>query len=204
MIAGLSERSRLVSAIGDIVYINQGSNDGVKLGTEFDVVRAIGRVKSPSTHDVLGTHVSQLGRVRVVAVEPQTATVEIVASCLDIHPNDRLVAAHDPEPILGFNPGPPARHGAAPSGKASGEVVVSPNLLHSVGQGHIVQIDLGEGEGVQRGTRVSLFSSNDAGSSYERNMLGSGVVITVHGNTSAVKILDSYREIYIGDRVELQ
>jgi hypothetical protein len=49
-----------------------------------------------------------------------------------------------------------------------------------------------------------IFRPNEEGSDYARKLLGTGLVLTVRPTTAAVKVTESAREIYVGDRVEIQ
>lgn len=203
-IGAADENAKVHQAEGDIVYLNRGAEDGVTVGSEFDVIRPFEKVRNPITGRKLGVQINRLGRVRVIAAESSTCTAEIVFSCLDMVVGDRLVPAFDPEAPVDFPAEPIDRFATEPTGKAVGTIVTSEFLLQSMGQGNIVQIDLGSEDGVHPGDWLNIFRPNAGGPEYARKMLGTGLVITVQPGTAAVKIAESVREIYPGDRVELR
>ena len=61
-----SARSR--RSCGSTLYVNVGSEAGVKEGDEFTVIRAGEVIKDPDTGEVLGANESTVGRVRITAV----------------------------------------------------------------------------------------------------------------------------------------
>jgi len=71
--------------------------------------------------------------------------------------------------------------------------------VHAVGVGHVIFTDLGTASGVQPGDLLVLFRPSD---DLPRRMLGRAVVLTVEPGTSTVKIVQSVRELVVGDRVE--
>ena len=53
---------------GSTLYVNVGSEAGVKEGDEFTVIRAGDVIKDPDTGEVLGANETTVGRVRITAV----------------------------------------------------------------------------------------------------------------------------------------
>ena len=75
-----------------------------------------------------------------------------------------------------------------------------PDELLAVAGGNIVNTDLGDNAGVRPGSLLTLFRDNG---DLPRLVLGQAVVLTVDGSTSTVKVLQSSREVRIGDRAEV-
>ncbi|HSE63214.1 MAG TPA: CsgG/HfaB family protein [Thermoanaerobaculia bacterium] len=59
---------KIAKAVGSTLYVNVGSEAGVKEGDEFTVIRAGEVIKDPDTGEVLGANESTVGRVRITAV----------------------------------------------------------------------------------------------------------------------------------------
>jgi curli biogenesis system outer membrane secretion channel CsgG len=59
---------KIAKAIGSTLYVNIGSEAGVKEGDEFDVSRAGEVIKDPDTGEVLGANETRVGRIRINAV----------------------------------------------------------------------------------------------------------------------------------------
>jgi hypothetical protein len=71
-LGGASDASGVAGKIakvsGDSVYLNVGSEAGIREGDEFDVYSAGEAIKDPDTGEVLGTNEARVGRVRVTAI----------------------------------------------------------------------------------------------------------------------------------------
>ena len=59
---------KIAKVVGSTLYVNVGSEAGVKEGDEFTVIRAGEVIKDPDTGEVLGANESTVGRVRITAV----------------------------------------------------------------------------------------------------------------------------------------
>jgi curli biogenesis system outer membrane secretion channel CsgG len=59
---------KIAKVVGSTLYVNVGSEAGVKEGDEFTVIRAAEVIKDPDTGEVLGANETTVGRVRITAV----------------------------------------------------------------------------------------------------------------------------------------
>lgn len=59
---------KIAKTAGSTLYVNVGSEAGVKEGDEFDVLRAGEVIKDPDTGEVLGANETKVGRIRINAV----------------------------------------------------------------------------------------------------------------------------------------
>lgn len=59
---------KIAKAMGSTLYVNVGSEAGVKEGDEFDVTRSGEVIKDPDTGEVLGANETRVGRIRINAV----------------------------------------------------------------------------------------------------------------------------------------
>jgi len=70
---GASDASGVVGKIakadGGTLYVNAGSEAGVKEGDEFQVYRVGEQIKDPDTGEVLGANEVKVGRVRITSVK---------------------------------------------------------------------------------------------------------------------------------------
>jgi len=83
-LGGMSDASGIVGKIasvdGGTLYINAGSEGGVKEGDEFTVYRVGKQIKDPDTGEVLGADEIKVGRLRVIAVKgPRLSTAAPVS-----------------------------------------------------------------------------------------------------------------------------
>jgi hypothetical protein len=177
-----------------------GPGQGIAAGAEYLVVRPDHKVVHPATNEKLGTYMQRMGHVRVICAQENTATAVVVGACESVQPGDELLPWKDlPSPTL--ERVPPVDGCMDPSGLAQGYVVDGgADELISVAGGNVVATDLGNEAGVQPGSLLTLFRDNG---DLPRLILGQGVVLTVDGDTSTVKVLHSKREVRRGDRVEV-
>ncbi len=198
-IAG-GEGEKLERASGDIVYLNQGRNQGIAAGSEYLVVRADHKVLHPATKERLGTYMQRMGHARVLCAQENTATAVLLGSCEGMSRGDELLPWQEmPSPMLSNIP--PIDRCMEPSGLAQGWIVDGgADELLSVAGGNIVNTDLGSTAGVRPGSLLTLFRNNG---DLPRLVLGQAVVLTVDGATSTVKVLHSDREVRVGDRAEV-
>jgi hypothetical protein len=199
LIAG-GELEKVEEATGDIIYLNQGRNQGIAAGAEYMVVRADHPVVHPATNEHLGTYMQRMAHVRVLCAQENTATAVVVNSCEGIRPGDELIPWTElASPSLANIP--PVDRCMEPSGLAQGWIVDGgPDELVTVGGGNVISTDLGNASGIRPGSVLTLFRNNG---DLPRLVLGQAVVLTVDGDTSTVKVLHSSREVRRGDRAEV-
>ncbi|HEU5249732.1 MAG TPA: hypothetical protein VFW15_07070, partial [Thermoanaerobaculia bacterium] len=59
---------KIAKAVGSTLYVNIGSEAGVKEGDEFEVTRSGEVIKDPDPGEVLGANETRVGRIRINAV----------------------------------------------------------------------------------------------------------------------------------------
>jgi hypothetical protein len=193
------EPEKFLQGEGDIVYIEGGASRGMVPGQEFAVQRSEGRIMHPATAKEQAQFIRNLGWVRVIAVQAESATAEVVTSCDAMLLGDRLVPQRSyPQPIVEI-----ARLGEL-AGITEGELgwVVTSFEPGSVmaGEGHMIGIDLGSGAGLTVGDQVLFWRPGENGA--PRRVLGQGVVLATGDAGSTVKVLETVVEIRIGDRAQ--
>jgi len=66
---------KIAKADGGTIYLNVGSDGGVKEGDEFNVFRVGEVIKDPDTGEVLGSNETKVGKIRITAVKgPRLST----------------------------------------------------------------------------------------------------------------------------------
>ena len=196
----LRELEKSLQATGDIVFLNQGRNQGIAAGNEYLVVRPDHKVVHPATKESLGVYMQRMGHVRVLCAQENTATALVVGACESVRAGDELLPWTDlPSPTLERIP--PVDRCMEASGLAQGWVVDGgADEQLSVAGGNVVATDLGTDAGVRPGSLLTLFRDNG---DLPRIVIGQAVVLTVEGATSTAKILHSAREVRMGDRAEV-
>jgi hypothetical protein len=187
----------------DILYLNKGSNAGVKAGDVYTVHHATYNVKHPESGRGLGTKIETTGWVRVVLVQENASTVVVEHSCNDMHLGDYL------KPFERLNVPLVLRRAHAdrltpPSGKARGYVVDIAEDAMIAGAGHLVSIDLGSRDGIAPGNVLTVYRVMYPSVPTSRNVVGEAAVLTVRESTATVKLTYSTQAILPGDEVELR
>lgn len=187
---------------GDIVFLNGGEAEGVKAGDEFFILLPDKTLRHPATGAKLGTIVRFLGHLRVLCAQEHSATAEILAAC-DAIPLGAKLKPFDPMPIPMAPRTAAATRCEAPSGKARGFIVYAKDNLESLGQDHLVLVDLGEDDEVLPGTFLTIYRDNPV-PGLPRIVLGQGAALTTGPHWATVKLLSTDGPVFVGDKVEVQ
>lgn len=163
VITGEQSSTRITFDEGDYVYVNKGSNQGVKVGDVFSAVRA---VKDPfgiewtkwefAILKKMGTVWEDEGRVKVIIVRPDTSIGQVEHSCDYLQRGDILVPFTErPAPPLkseaGFDRFAPA------NGKPLAMVITGKKFQQQVGNNDIIYVNLGNSQGVKIGDYFRIF-----------------------------------------------
>ncbi|HXN52223.1 MAG TPA: hypothetical protein VN943_09820 [Candidatus Acidoferrum sp.] len=163
VISGEQPGYKLIYGQGENVYINQGSDKGVRVGDRFMVAR---QVEDPARVDwfkgqtkiakAMGILYSDIGQLRVVNVQPKVSVAEVVFSCRDMIRGD-VVRPFEERPVPPYKEVGTFDHFAPVSGKPVGTVVTSATFQQSQGQGATMYVNLGAAQGVKVGDYLRLF-----------------------------------------------
>ncbi len=145
-------------AQGDVVFLNEGREQGIRSGQSYYVIRPLGKLRHPfkDKKPEVGTYVREVGILRVIQVNEKTATAEITVSCDMIELGDMLKIYEEqtaPEP----RPGQPlALHGPG-SGDVTGQIVLARNFREYLAANDIAYIDVGASQGVKEGDYFTIY-----------------------------------------------
>jgi hypothetical protein len=237
VITGEDSIYRIVFSEHKLVFLNKGASQGVKMGDEFEVIRPV-----PSDYvqiewfqsqnrllRAMGTTYEDEARIRVVNLQPNTSTAEVVFSCGYVQRGD-LVRPFAARTAPAFKSAESFDRFAPASGKAKAMVVTTQSYGQAGATGKIVYVNLGNAQGVKVGDyfRIFRFQGNSSETEYQtphvayeifgfgssprpytgaelpRDVLGEGVVLRSSKNAATVLITFSAKEIYPGDYVELE
>ncbi len=236
IVSGVESSIRPTFTQGNLVFINEGANKGVKVGDQFLVSRPVDeQLKYPwfkwqeTLLRAMGQTYEDLGRLRVVSVQPNTATAEITKSCSYMQRGDIV------EPFV-ERPAPPFKGDksldlfAPRSGKAQAMIVTTKGFGEMAATGRTVYVNLGSAQGVKVGdyfrifrfqgaTQESVYNVSKtedqmfgfggtpvpyAWSDLPRDILGEGLVLRVTPNAATVLITNGHVQMFPGDYVELE
>jgi len=187
----------------DIVYLNKGSNAGVKAGDLYSLHHVAYPVRHPASGKKLGTKIDTTGWVKVILVQEDTACAVIEQSCLDIHAGDYLRPFEKVNVPMVVRRAP-AECCAPANGKMARHVVDLQNDVTIAGEGQFLTIDAGTDDGVAPGNVFSVYRIVYPSVPTPRAALGEATVVSVRDRTATAKVTYSSKEIMVGDQVELR
>ncbi len=159
-IIGAEEENRVTHlGQGDVVYISTGGAQNLSPGTLLSITRPVGKFHSPYQRTggkTLGVFVREVGVLRVLEVQGQTATARIVVSCNEAQLGDLLVTFAErraPETDI-RNPLPRYK---PTSGQNPGRIVLQREQREYIGPRDVVYVDLGTENGVKVGDKFTIF-----------------------------------------------
>lgn len=196
-------QTKLAFADRDILYMNKGSNAGVKAGDLYMLQHEAYDVKHPESGRTLGKKVEPTGWVRVILVQDNSSTVVVERACADMHVGDYAKPFEKASVPLILRRAPATRL-TPPSGKAGGFVVDIADDSMIAGQGQVLSVNLGTADGLAPGTILTVYKIMYPSVPTSRNVLGEAAVVAVRENTATVRLLQSNDHIMNGDRVEVQ
>ena len=198
---------------GDVIYINQGSSQNIKAEMLFAIIRPLGDFKDPykkGNDRSLGVYVRELGIVRVMAVQQNTATARIIFSCYDLQFGDVLVPFAERRGAVTEMPQPLPRYQRT-SGQKPGRIVLQREQKELISPRDVVYIDLGTDNGIKEGDKFTIFrhKSDDVNlfnfrdddivpkrsGGYESDKFKGGTYSNDHPNMARQKVKDTRPEI---------
>jgi len=195
--------TKIAFADRDILYLNKGTNAGVKAGDVYTLQHAAYEVKHPETGRGIGLKIETTGWVRVILVQENTATVVVEQACADIHLGDYLKTYEKVQVPLITEHARPTRL-TPPSGKVVGTVVDMQDDATIAGDRQLVILNLGTANGITPGSLFVVYKVMYPSVPTPRIVLGEAVVVAVRERTATVRIINSNDAIMPGDKAELQ
>ena len=152
------EQEQRTYASGDVVYLNAGSQQGIKEGQTFQIIRPRGDVKGVHKHKAgfLGTYVQEIGQLQVFKVRENTSAAAIIFTCDTALLGDLLAPIPDRESPLQRAEGNLDRY-ADPSGKETGRLIMAKDTREMLASNDIVYIDLGSEDRINRGDYLTIY-----------------------------------------------
>src|SRR6267142_1937888 len=163
LVTGENSDVKVTFLQGEIVYLSKGSNQGVKAGDKFSVVREESdpvRVTWFKWQDKLtkamGMHYSDLGELVVIKSEPNIAIAKISLSCGFMQRGD-IVRPYVVRPVGEYKDSASFDPLAPVSGRPVAMVVRAKDTEQASGRGDIVYVNLGTAQGVKVGDYFRIF-----------------------------------------------
>jgi LysM repeat protein len=187
----------------DVVYLSQGSNQGVKPGDLYSLHHVAYTVKNPVSGKKLGTKVETTGWVKVILVQEDTACAVVEQACLDIHAGDYLRPFEKVNVPMVVKRAP-AECCEPANGKITRHVVDLQWDTNIAAEGNLVTIDAGTDDGVTPGNVFSVYRIAYPSVPSPRTPVGEATVVSVRDRTATAKVTYSKYEVMVGDEVELR
>ncbi|WP_257306469.1 LysM peptidoglycan-binding domain-containing protein [Geothrix campi] len=195
-------------AEGETVYMNGGSEQGVKVGDRFLVLKTVARkIQHPTTKQKLGDVVQQVGVIRVITAQTK-GSVATIERCLDgVEVGDHLVRFTEPANLplqLRTDTTDPVK--VAPN---SPVVVFARDDHQHTANGDMVIVDKGANDGLKVGdvllaVRTRTFPVGPDGdhknaTETTTHYVGQALVVRTDAQTATCRLLRTTEEIRLGD-----
>lgn len=195
--------TKLAFADRDILYLNKGSNAGVKSGDLYMLHHESYVVKHPQSGRSIGRKVEPTGWIRVILVQENSATAMIERACIDMHVAD-YAKPYEKASVPLILRRTPVNRLSPPTGKAEGFIVDIGDDSMIAGMGQLVSINMGTADGLAPGSILTVYKVMYPSVPTSRNVLGELAVVSVRETTATARVIYSADHMMNGDRVEVQ
>ena len=140
----------------NIVYINYGQKHGAAVGESLYVLRQRGEYENPFTGKDVGHYVQELGVLKIIAVQHKVSIARVQFGCDtmrlgdNVRPFDRYVIPPPREFV-------PLNRFDLPSGKLSGQIILSRYQRDYLAPRDVVYLDIGKRSGVDVGQYYTVY-----------------------------------------------
>lgn len=158
IVGALEEQEQRRYSDGDVVYLNAGSQQGIREGQNFQIIRPRGDVKGVHQQKIgfLGTYIQEVGQLQVFKVRENTSAAQITFTCDTALLGDLLAPVPDREsPLQRTDENLDVF--ADPSGKQNGRLIMAKDNREMVTRNDIVYIDLGSEDQVKPGDYLTVY-----------------------------------------------
>ncbi|MGH7364182.1 MAG: hypothetical protein ACREKA_10590, partial [Candidatus Methylomirabilales bacterium] len=188
----------------DTVFLTLRRGTSVQVGEVFQVVREETVVTHPRTGGGLGRLVRSKGLLQVTEIQERSIRAKVIYGCEDMTAGDALLRYQETEiPALGA---------AVPTTVSADGMIVHTDLDRvSVGELHIVYIDLGLKAGIVPGDVFSVHRETGLAADprawgtirLSPTLRGELAVVRVTERTATARVLRSDLDLRVGDRIRL-
>ena len=197
---GLLGRQEAGVTSGDLVFVAGGTGTGLVPGETYMLIEPGEMVYHPRTKELLGRHYNYQGQLRILCSEGDQSRAVITQACREIKLGSRLKPVPQlPIPIARI-PELPA-FCDPPTGRSQGYIVDSHDWDLGLGEGNLVQVNLGREDAIQPGDFLVVYRDSPI-AGQPRQILGEIGILTTEARTATGKIVAMRRVMQIGDYVE--
>jgi LysM repeat protein len=144
-------------AQGDVVYVNEGSAEGIESGMTFAILWEGPLIHHPKTGKTIGRWIRRAGQAKILAVQEHTSIAQITQSCDEIRYGAVMVPFRAIPVPWDIKPAEAIPLQLPPSSKPLGHIVWTQDRLEGMGQNSIVYVNLGSRNQVIPGDKLWIF-----------------------------------------------
>jgi hypothetical protein len=193
---GQDSFARRVYAIGDLVTINAGTKNGIEIGQEYFVRRALVERGAPISPERPGS-IRTAGWITVYAVDAVMSLATVTAACDTIEVGDYL------EPLLHRSMPAPSTDRGKPKRDDYGRVLSGTDRRRAFGKGDFFVLNRGDDFGVIPGAQFVLYRDTKQVGNYLYE-LGEAVAVSVDANSSTLQVTVARDAILENDYVGMR
>jgi hypothetical protein len=202
-----SFEEKLLLSLHDRAYVRFTEKAKVKTGESYIIYKTERPVRHPVTGELFGYQTTIIGGAKVVAVDDKAVTVD-VSNAFEPIERGALVGLRM-DKIVKQVQRRPNQH------RMDGYIIAAQQeVISEIGEHHVVFVDKGRADGVEEGNVFTVIRSGDP---YGRAMneimrdadlpkedVGTLIVVDAQQTSSAALVVRSFRELYVGDKVEMR
>lgn len=156
IIGAEQENIKETFAQGDVVFLNRGRGAGIQPGAAYFIIRPLGEFKHPFSKKKMGVYVREVGLLRVLEVQDQTATAQILVSCDTVEFGDLLKPYEELLPPVARDARPLPRYSEG-THETKGQIIMAPGFHEHLSANRVVFLDLGRQQNVQPGDYFTIY-----------------------------------------------
>ncbi|MGH9864743.1 MAG: hypothetical protein ACRD4H_04940 [Candidatus Acidiferrales bacterium] len=210
LVSGEEANYRVTFAEGAYVYINRGSDKGVKAGDVFLVMRPLANdtymeyfTSQDRLMHAMGQPWEDEGRLKIVLAHKDVSIAQVTDACGYMQRGD-IVLPYEDRPVPQLKPEANFDRFAPPSGKKKAMIVAGKNFAMQAGTDSIVYVNLGANQGVKVGDYFRIYRHEDNGNSFVYQTPNMGTTVEGYGSApSHYSWKDLPREI-LGEGIVLR
>lgn len=193
-----SGEAKKILAAGDSVYLKFKKNQNVKVGDKFVVFDKIDKVRHPKGGKFLGYQIYRKATIEILSIHDNVIAALITDAEMPVERTDKVIPYSNP--YIRLVP-------KEANKEMKGYIVGSEPEHHIIGTNEFAFVDLGEQKGLKSGDILYVVRRGDGlDNSQDRNLpyviVGRLLVVKVKDRTSTVWVMDSNKELEIGDTVK--
>ena len=202
-----SFEEKLLLSLHDRAYVRFADKSKVKPGESYVIYKTERPVRHPVTGELFGYQTTVIGGAKIVAVDDKAVTVDI-SQAFDPIERGALVGLRMDRIVKQVQRRPNQR-------QMDGYIIAAQQeVISEIGEHHVVFLDKGRADGVEEGNVFTVVRSGDP---YGREMneimrdpslpkedVGTLIVVDAQQTSSAALVVRSFRELYVGDKVEMR